>query len=163
MTTGTLDRLRWLGHVCAILVAGVFLYAGIEKIIQPRDFINTIRFYRILPESLVTPFGLLLPWWEVGAALAILWPRTRGAGAALIGGMCVMFMIAVSYAAFYLGANINCGCFGKSDTASLGWTTLAIDVSCLTAAVLSVVFSRPRAASATAKGFPVTAMQAAEA
>ncbi len=142
-------RLYWLGWICAIGVAGVFLYAGTEKIIHPRDFINQIRFYRILPESLVTPFGLLLPWWEVGAALAILWPRTRLAGAVLIGGMCVMFMVAVSYAAFYLGVSIDCGCFGKSNSATAGWKTIGIDVVCLTAAILSVVLTRSRPVSSS--------------
>ena len=101
--------------VCLLAVSGAFLYAASSKIIEPRQFVVAIKNYRMVPEATLNAMALILPWWEVGAAIAILIPKTRRAGAILITGMLLMFIAAVSYAALYKGYNIDCGCWGKGD------------------------------------------------
>lgn len=132
---------RWrmvVAHACALAVAGVFLFAAYEKIIEPRQFALDIGNFQILPKPYWNLLAIFLPWWEVGAALALLLPRTRRAGVILMTGMLLMFIVAVSYAALYKGYNINCGCFGKNSAAA-GWKTIGLDVALLIGTFLSLL------------------------
>jgi len=140
MPNGNDNSFDWrniLSHVCALAVAGMFLYAGGEKIIEPRQFAIDIGNYRMLPEAYHNLMAIFLPWIEVGAAIALIIPATRRGGAILITGMLLMFIAAVSYAAFYMGYNINCGCFGKN-SASAGLKTVLLDVALLMGVLLAV-------------------------
>lgn len=140
---GRIGTWRLIAHLCALAVAGVFLYAAQSKIIEPRQFIIDIKNYRMVPEPALHFVALFLPWWEVGAALALIFPRTRRAGAILISGMLLMFIVAVSYAALYKGYNISCGCFGKGSAAA-GWKTIALDTALLIATLATLIGARPR-------------------
>ncbi|QDV89408.1 Methylamine utilization protein MauE [Phycisphaerae bacterium RAS2] len=135
--------------VCALGVAGVFLYAGFEKIVEPRQFVIAISNYRIVPERGLNAMALILPWLECLAAVALILPATRRAGAILICGMLVMFIIAVSYSALYKGLNIDCGCFGKGNPSAAGVKTIVFDSALLLATIASVFLSpnRRRAAA----------------
>jgi len=119
-------------HLCAIGVAAYFLYAAYPKIEYPRQFALDIKNYQILPEQYLNLAALYLPWVEIVAAAALIIPKTRRTGAVLIVGMLLMFIFAVSYAAFYKGLDINCGCTGN-DSAKAGWSTIILDVSLLAA------------------------------
>jgi hypothetical protein len=142
-----------VSNVCALGVAGVFLYAAGLKILDPRQFVMDIKNYRIMPEWSLNLMALLLPWWEAGAALALILPRTRRAGAMLIAGMLVMFIAAVSYAALYKGYHISCGCFGKKGSTMAGLKTIALDVGLLLGTWLSCAWmARPRRVGAMIAG-----------
>lgn len=134
----TKQQLAIVSHVCALGVAGVFLYASIEKIWEPRQFAMDVTNYRILPEAYANLVAIILPWWEVAAAVALLIPATRRAGAWVISGMLVMFIGAVAYAALYKGLHIKCGCFGKDGSTAAGWKTIGLDVFLLLSTYLSV-------------------------
>lgn len=60
----------------------LFIYAGVQKIIDPYGFAKTIYGYGILPGDLVNITGIVLPWVEVmaggGFCLACGPPRRRG-------------------------------------------------------------------------------------
>lgn len=139
------SRSAWtiIGHMCALAVAGVFLLAAHEKIIEPRQFALDIGNFRILNERHWNLMAIFLPWWEVGAAIALIVPKTRRAGAVLLTGMLVMFIVAVSYAALYKGYNIECGCFGKHSAAA-GWKTIGLDVALLIGTFVSLMSGRRR-------------------
>lgn len=130
--------------VCALGVAGVFLYAGFEKIVEPRQFVIAISNYRIVPERGLNAMALILPWLECLAAAALILPRTRRAGAILISSMLVMFITAVSYSALYKGLNIDCGCFGKGNPSAAGVKTIVFDSVLLLATIASVLLSPSR-------------------
>lgn len=126
-----------IAHLCALAVAGVFFFAAYEKITTPGQFVVAIKNYRMVPELYLNLMAILLPWWEVGAAVALIFPRTRRAGAIIVLGLLAMFISAVSYAAFYKGYNIDCGCFGK-DSAAAGWQTIGLDVFLFFCTLVSV-------------------------
>ncbi|GJQ25434.1 MAG: hypothetical protein HBSAPP02_04660 [Phycisphaerae bacterium] len=135
--------------VCALGVAGVFLYAGFEKIVEPRQFVIAISNYRIVPERGLNALALILPWLECLAAIALILPTTRRAGAILICGMLVMFITAVSYSALYRGLNIDCGCFGKGNPSAAGVKTIVFDSVLLLATIASVLLSPVRRRTST--------------
>jgi putative oxidoreductase len=108
-------------------LGGVFIVAGVMKIVNPAQFASDITNYRLLPHEWINLFAIILPWIEVlaGSLLALgAWSR---ASAALIAMMLVMFLIAISQAVAR-GLNINCGCFGTLEGRKVGLTALAQDV-----------------------------------
>jgi uncharacterized membrane protein YphA (DoxX/SURF4 family) len=89
----------------------MFIYSGIIKIISPDAFIQAISNYQLLPPSLIKLLVFMLPWWEVGAGVALLFPAWRLSGLWLVIGMSLVFLFATS-SAWIRGLDIECGCFG---------------------------------------------------
>ena len=158
--TGGSSARRFIGHLLALAVAGTFLFAAWGKIREPRQFAMDITNYQIAPERYVNLMAIFLPWWEVGAAIALARPRSRPGGAILISGMLIMFISAVSYAALYKGLHISCGCWGKAGAASAGWKTIGLDVGLLIATILSLILAPLRRPG---QGFDVVAASPAPA
>ena len=137
---------RIVGHLCALAVGGFFLYAAAGKLVDARQFAIEIKNYKILPELYVNIPAILMPWWEVGAAIALLIPATRKAGAILIAAMLLFFIGAVGYSALYLGLKISCGCTGAGSELA-GWTTIGRNALLLIGTFLSVFFCPTRQAN----------------
>jgi uncharacterized membrane protein YphA (DoxX/SURF4 family) len=152
-----------VGHLCAIAVAGVFLYAASSKIWEPRQFVYAIDNYKMAPTWVLNLMAMILPWWEVGGAVALIVPRTRRAGALIISGLLLMFITAVSYAALYKGLNINCGCFGKDNPSQAGWKTIGLDAALYVATFLSVHFCPTPKRMTAANGLDAALAQASPA
>src|SRR5205085_8136739 len=125
-----------LTWIATLGIAGVFLFAAYEKIADPREFASTIRNYKFLPPAWTNGFALLLPWWELLAAVAVLIPSRswRRAGAVAILLMSLAFVIAV-VRALILGLDISCGCFGHAGSSKIGLKTLSIDAAMIVGSV----------------------------
>jgi uncharacterized membrane protein YphA (DoxX/SURF4 family) len=126
--------------VFRVVVGGLFIYAGVLKIVDPLGFARDIENYRLVPGGIAFLTALVLPWVEAlsGAALVIgIFKRTS---AGLIALMLVLFigLVAVTMAR---GLDVDCGCFGALGRKA-GWTLLAEDALLLFMA-LEVAFSRP--------------------
>lgn len=110
-----------LGFVCLLLgrnaflwflrisLALLFIYAGLQKIIHPDTFAKNISCYLMLPSLWVNPISFALPVLEVIAGAALLLPWTKNAGAILIAGMLLAFVVLTTYA-LWLGLDVDCGC-----------------------------------------------------
>ena len=99
-------------HLLRFLLAGVFLWSGFSKLLQPEVFVGTVGAYGLLPEFLVAPAAFGLIGLELVAAVGLLLER-RGA-LTLTGLMMLLFVAVLSYGIF-LGLDIDCGCFGPED------------------------------------------------
>ena len=85
-----------LGLLLRVYVGGVFIYASMYKINYPGEFAETIASYQLVPYWAVNFMALVMPWAElVSGILMVLGVRTKSAAAA-IGGMLVMFSLAIS-------------------------------------------------------------------
>lgn len=101
----------WIGLVVRLVLAGVWLSAGVIKFQDDAGTVRAVRAYNLLPESLVPPFGHLLPVVEiVVGCLLVVGLLTRGTGV-LSGLLLVMFIFGIS-SAWARGLQIECGCFG---------------------------------------------------
>ena len=70
-----------------------------------------MRAYELLPNSLASFFGYILPWFEVGLGmLLILGVATRISG--LLGALLMVLFIGAISSAWARGLTIDCGCFG---------------------------------------------------
>ena len=93
-----------------ILLAVVFIWACIHKILDPSGFALQVATYQILPLSLVNLQAIVLPFVELmcAALLAVgFWTR---AAALVTCGMNVMFIIAIALA-LHADLHLQCGCF----------------------------------------------------
>jgi uncharacterized membrane protein YphA (DoxX/SURF4 family) len=126
-----------------IVLGGLFVYAGVAKALEPLDFAQNIRNYRLVGQELSFIAAVVLPWLEVLAGLALsagVWTR---ASSLLISGLLVFF-IALTVVTIVRGLDVDCGCFGAlSRKAGLG--VILEDVAMLYMA-LAVLFApdKPR-------------------
>ncbi len=102
--------------VSRIVLAVVFLVYGASKIPNLDDFARSIANYQLLPETLVNALAITLPWIEVIVALALLFRRWAPGAVVAIGGMTLVFTVAI-ISALLRGLDINCGCLDTGTTA----------------------------------------------
>jgi uncharacterized membrane protein YphA (DoxX/SURF4 family) len=155
----------WLRHpilhrVLAILLGGVFVYASLDKIAQPRDFARIIYHYQVigpsarlgyLPANIV---AVALPWTEALAGVLLIAGVWRREAAAVVAALLVTFLGAVGWA-LHQGIDVeNCGCFtvaGSGRGAGLG--LLLGDAALLAVAALLAAVP-PRSGEARAEPAP---------
>ena len=114
----------------AILIGGVFVYAGATKVLNPLAFANDISHYRMLSWPLGIRLAFYLPWLEILCGFALILGRLRAGGTAILLGLTVIFILA-SIVARARGIDITCGCFGHVGKGlSFTWH-LAIDFALL--------------------------------
>lgn len=93
-----------------------FVYAAVDKIIHPDQFARIIYNYHLAPGQLINIFALFLPWVELITGVLVIVGYWEKAAVLMIGGMLVMFIIALS-TALIKGVNIECGCFSTTSKA----------------------------------------------
>lgn len=93
------------------LIAAVFIYAGVLKVIDPVQFAIDIDNYKILPWPIVVAFAFYLPWLEIFCGLALIARKFYGGGLSILTGLVGVFIVASIFAKAR-GIDITCGCFG---------------------------------------------------
>jgi uncharacterized membrane protein YphA (DoxX/SURF4 family) len=122
-------RNRPLLLVFRIALGGLFIYAGVIKVVDPLGFAQDIRNYRLVGQSLSFIAAVALPWLEIlaGAFLIVgLWKR----GAALVITGLLVFFILLTLVTIARGLDIDCGCFGSLSRKS-GWGVILEDLGML--------------------------------
>jgi uncharacterized membrane protein YphA (DoxX/SURF4 family) len=108
------------------LVGLVFLVSAFGKIADPAGFAESVAAYRILPNVLVNPFAMVLPWVEVFVGLSLI-NRISVSGSALLAiVLSFVFLVAV-ISAMVRGLDIECGCFTVAKS-KVGWELIARDL-----------------------------------
>ena len=102
----------WIYRIVRVVYVVLFLYAGINKLLEPRSFAIVIDAFGLVPDPLIMPIAIALPILEIGAAVGLLFD-VRGSLGALT-GLLVFFIVVVSYG-ISMGLDIDCGCFGPGD------------------------------------------------
>jgi len=121
-----------LWRIVALIIGGIFIYAGVVKAMDPVAFANDIDNYKILPWPLVVRLAFYLPWLELLCGLALILRFFYRGGLFILTGLTFVF-IAASVIAKVRGLDITCGCFGH---ASKNWNFsghLALDLAILAA------------------------------
>lgn len=116
-------------HLCRLTLAGLFLWAGWLKALDPGAFAAQVAAYQLLPYAWNYLVAATLPYGELLAgALLLANCRVRPA-ALLLGGLTVIFMGALG-SLLLRGLEIDCGCFGSA-AGSSAWAALARDAGIL--------------------------------
>ena len=105
--------------VFASLFLGLVLTAAaLPKLRRQDEFQGVVANYRLLPSFLVAPFAKLLPWVELGCAVALLVPPAREGAAWVAAGLFVMFALALAINVGRGRTHIDCGCTRRPTSAS---------------------------------------------
>ena len=112
---------RHLWRAVAILIGGLFVYAGAVKVIAPAEFARDIDNYKMVPWQLSVWMGLYLPWLEIFCGLALV-VRVLYRGSVFILTAMMLLFIMITIIAKMRGLDISCGCFGHaSKYLSFAW------------------------------------------
>lgn len=128
------------------LILGItFLYAGIVKASASQAFAIALLPFTFIDTTWTGPLAMGLAWMEILAGVLVLTPKIHEAGAAMIAGLCAVFIAVLSWA-LWNGYIVSCGCFGEDMAPSVGKMLLAIgrDIFLLAAAVAIIALPRWR-------------------
>jgi putative oxidoreductase len=106
---------RWLVFIASLAFGALFLWSGVAKVKDPVSFAEAIRHFRLVGDPVAPALAHFLPWLEIFAGIAVMWDRTRQAGALLLTLLLLGFTGAVVIA-WVRGLDITCGCFGGEES-----------------------------------------------
>jgi uncharacterized membrane protein YphA (DoxX/SURF4 family) len=111
-----------------VLVGALFVVAGSTKVGHFNDLASAIAGFRILPEPVVAPLAVLLPFVEIGVGLYLISGLfTRGT--AIFAAVQLAIYSAAIASAVLRHIPASCGCFGPQDQAKADWPHVAIDLA----------------------------------
>ena len=107
------DVRRILWRILDFIVAAIFIYAGVLKMLDPAQFAHDINNYRILPWTLSVALAFYLPWLEILCGLGLIFRFLYRGALSILTVLIVVFTLA-TIAAKVRGLDITCGCFGHA-------------------------------------------------
>jgi putative oxidoreductase len=110
------SNLIW--RILDFVLAGIFIYAGALKALDPVQFASDIDNYKILPWPVSVALAFYLPWLEIFCALGLIFRFLYRGALSILSASIVVFTLA-TIAAKVRGLDITCGCFGH---ASQNWS-----------------------------------------
>jgi uncharacterized membrane protein YphA (DoxX/SURF4 family) len=122
-------------RILDVIIAAVFIYAGVIKILDPVQLAHDIDHYSILPWTVGVGLAFYLPWLETFCGLALIFRIFYRGALSILTALVVIFLVA-TIAAKARGLDITCGCFGH---ASQNWSFpahMALDLALLAVLVI---------------------------
>tara|TARA_A100000164_G_C21417767_1_gene545207 strand:+ start:44 stop:496 length:453 start_codon:yes stop_codon:yes gene_type:complete len=96
--------------VARFILAIVFIYASLDKIIDPISFSDNIDNYHISPIIINNLVALILPWVELIIGLCLLTGVFLDGSSIISIGLMIFFIFIISQA-YLRGISLHCGCF----------------------------------------------------
>lgn len=135
----------WLTLPCRLVLGGLFVFAGVLKLMSPQDFANAIAGFKIFTgerEHFIPFLTYAIPWTEVVAGFLLVigaWTRS----AALILSLMLAAFIAGILGVIFRGLDTKCSCFGKIEwpcsainpNGGVGWCQIVRNVIMIAMAV----------------------------
>jgi putative oxidoreductase len=135
---------NFIWRILDLIIAAIFIYAGVLKALDPVQLAHDIDHYKVLPWVVGVGLAFYLPWLEIFCGLALIFRLFYRGALAILTALVVGFLVA-TIAAKVRGLDITCGCFGH---ASQNWsfpTHLALDLGILAALAVLCYWSVARA------------------
>lgn len=142
-------RNPWVHRVLAWALGGIFLYAAIPKVLDPRPLLTIIWGYRILPAGPINLVAIYMPWLELFLAVGLITGFFRRGAAFWAFFLLTVFQVALLINAFR-GVDVACGCFSQSaEDVQNAWLLVLRDLPMWLAAGV-LLFVKPQQPSAAA-------------
>jgi putative oxidoreductase len=132
----------WLLRLLHLTFGGVFVYAGVLKVLDPARFLMDVRSFELVPDPYAAWLAMFLPWLEIFCGLAVISGCLRKGGLMILNGALIVFLFAILLS-WYRGIDIRCGCFGDSGDASSNYVELIVRDVALMAIGITAMFLRP--------------------
>ncbi|PYK31034.1 MAG: DoxX family protein [Verrucomicrobia bacterium] len=137
--------MKFIWRALDLIVGGIFIYAGVVKVIDPVQFGLDIDNYKTLPWFVSVRLALYLPWLEILCGVALVFRFLYRGGLSILTALILLF-IGATVAAKARGLDITCGCFGH---ASQHWSFaqhMAVDLG-IFAGLVALLFASARQCS----------------
>ena len=105
--------MKYFTLAARLFIGGLFIYASLNKIMDPASFATSVRNYMIVPPAWSNMIALTLPWIEIGVGLFLVFGIQTKPSALLATAMMGTFLGAIIYA-YFIGLDIDCGCFSSA-------------------------------------------------
>lgn len=130
-------------HLATRLVLGaVLLWAGATKLGQQQEMALAIDSYRILPDGVIRPLAVALPWLEIALGAFLIVGLFVRFSAVAVGILLLAFLIGMGQAKAR-GLAVDCGCFGTGGGPSeVTWLAILRDVALIGAAAFLAAMPR---------------------
>lgn len=113
--------------IIRVLFGLLFIWASWDKILDPAAFARVIYNYRVLPDLLIHPSAIILPWLEMGCGVLLVVGRMTGGSLIILNSLLLIFGVVLGLG-LYRGLDIECGCFSLgSKGEKVAWQTLTRD------------------------------------
>ena len=106
-----------------LYIGGLFIYASMYKISYTAEFAETIASYQLVPYWAVNVLSVFMPWFELVCGVLLIIGFRAKTAVVLIGGMLVMFTVAV-VVNLMRDSPIPCGCFSSVEDPISWWTVV---------------------------------------
>ena len=106
--------------VC-ILLAAIFGFASLHKIVDPGPFAGLIAKNDYVPSPLIGPVSIWLPCFEMALALGLLLPKAQKA-ALILAAYLLAFFAAIISLNLLRGLEVPCGCFSNQNQPATWWS-----------------------------------------
>jgi uncharacterized membrane protein YphA (DoxX/SURF4 family) len=118
-----------------IVLGAIFVVAGASKVGHADMFAAQIAGFRILPQALIAPLALGLPFLEIMLGGYLILGLFTRASAWVAVGLLAAFDLAIA-SAVVRGMSVSCGCFGPNDATVTTWAEVARDAVFVVLAVI---------------------------
>jgi len=145
---------NFIWRIVDLIIAAIFIYAGVLKALDPVQLAHDIDHYQVLPWAVGVGLAFYLPWLEIFCGLALIFRLFYRGALSILTALVVVFLVA-TIAAKVRGLDITCGCFGH---ASQNWsfpTHLALDLAILVA-LAALCYCSVARARANASALPTS-------
>ena len=118
-------------HIGRLLLAAVFIYAGVIKGTDPVAFAGQVANYQLLPYAWNYLVAAILPYLELLCGILLLLDKRVRPALVVLFVLNLVFMLAIS-SLIVRGIDIDCGCFRPDATnKTTPWMALWRDVGLL--------------------------------
>jgi|WetSurMetagenome_2_1015567.scaffolds.fasta_scaffold206489_2 uncharacterized membrane protein YphA (DoxX/SURF4 family) len=125
-----------------VLLAFIFVFAGIEKIAVPENFALSITNYKLLPAESINILAIILPWIELISGILLLFGISLKENSTIITSLLIVFTIAIIISLFR-GLNIDCGCYGTLYGTQIGLLKVSENILLIIFGIILVKWSSP--------------------
>jgi uncharacterized membrane protein YphA (DoxX/SURF4 family) len=122
------------------VIGCVFAASALPKLRHPRGFVLAVIEYRVLPPHLSWIAARAIPPLELLAALLLLTGTAVRAAATLLVALLCGFIVAIGIN-IARGRSLDCHCFGKAHSRTIGWRVLLEDALLLGGCVVIVALT----------------------
>ncbi len=118
-------RSPWCGRVALLLLAVLFLWAGVAKLTHREDFFNSVANYHLLPVNAAYHLAVLIPRVEIVVALLLLTPLRLARWLGLLSYFALLVVFTGGLVSLWArGMHVGCGCFGGTGDSHPAWSVL---------------------------------------
>ncbi len=96
--------------LCRFLLGGIFIYASVDKILNPEAFSKILYNYKLLPSQFIYFPTIFLPWVELIAGSFLISGIFVRGSSFIINSLLLIFIVAIA-TNLIRGINFDCGCF----------------------------------------------------